>query len=78
MRTATPTQPAKPEDTLPRAPDLRENPLRAASTTRQRAQACTFVAFGATGDLMKRKLMPALYTLAAEGMLPAGFALIGV
>ena len=58
--------------------DLRENPLRATSTGRKRAESCALVAFGATGDLMKRKLMPAIYSLAAEGMLPAGFSLIGV
>ncbi|HEY3266826.1 MAG TPA: glucose-6-phosphate dehydrogenase [Armatimonadota bacterium] len=58
--------------------DLSQNPLRAASSLRRRADSCVFVAFGATGDLMGRKLMPALYTLAAEGMLPAGFALVGV
>jgi len=63
---------------LPRTLDLRENPLRSTSVSRRRAQPCAFVAFGATGDLMRRKLMPAIYTLAAEGMLPAGFALIGV
>jgi glucose-6-phosphate 1-dehydrogenase len=58
--------------------DLRDNPLRSATAVRRRAQSCTLVAFGATGDLMQRKLMPAIYSLAAEGMLPAGFALIGV
>ncbi|MGI8622234.1 MAG: glucose-6-phosphate dehydrogenase [Solirubrobacteraceae bacterium] len=34
--------------------------------------------FGATGDLAKRKLLPALYNLAHEGALPERFALIGV
>ncbi|HEY3414668.1 MAG TPA: glucose-6-phosphate dehydrogenase [Armatimonadota bacterium] len=58
--------------------DLRQNPLRSESAVRKRAQPCALVAFGATGDLMKRKLMPAIYSLAAEGMLPAGFSLIGV
>ena len=36
------------------------------------------VIFGATGDLSKRKLLPALYNLAHEGQLPERFALIGV
>ena len=36
------------------------------------------VIFGATGDLAKRKLLPALYNLAHEGQLPERFALIGV
>ncbi|HEY8672422.1 MAG TPA: glucose-6-phosphate dehydrogenase, partial [Candidatus Dormibacteraeota bacterium] len=33
--------------------------------------------FGASGDLTKRKLVPALYALAAEGSLPAGFTVVG-
>jgi glucose-6-phosphate 1-dehydrogenase len=38
----------------------------------------TLVIFGATGDLAKRKLLPALYNLAHEGQLPERFNLIGV
>ena len=38
----------------------------------------TLVIFGATGDLSRRKLLPALYNLAHEGQLPEHFALIGV
>lgn len=37
----------------------------------------TLVIFGATGDLARRKLLPALYNLAHEGSLPERFALIG-
>lgn len=37
----------------------------------------TLVLFGATGDLARRKLVPALYALAAAGLLPRGFNLIG-
>ena len=36
------------------------------------------VIFGATGDLTKRKLFPALYYLAKGGFLPEGFAVVGV
>ncbi len=36
------------------------------------------VLFGATGDLTKRKLLPALYNLAKEDFLPHTFAIIGV
>ncbi len=36
------------------------------------------VIFGATGDLTKRKLFPALYQLAAEHLLAPGFAVLGV
>jgi glucose-6-phosphate 1-dehydrogenase len=38
----------------------------------------TLVLFGATGDLAKRKLLPALYNLAHEGALPERFHLVGV
>src|SRR5258708_9515758 len=36
------------------------------------------VIFGASGDLTRKKLMPALYNLAIEGLLPADFAVVGV
>jgi glucose-6-phosphate 1-dehydrogenase len=36
------------------------------------------VIFGATGDLTKRKLFPALYNLAKQNFLPESFAIIGV
>ena len=36
------------------------------------------VIFGATGDLTKRKLLPALHNLGLEGMLPRSFAVLGV
>ncbi len=39
---------------------------------------CAMVIFGAGGDLTKRLLVPALYNLARTGLLPTGFALIGV
>jgi glucose-6-phosphate 1-dehydrogenase len=39
---------------------------------------CLMVIFGASGDLTKRLLMPALYNLICEDLLPAQFALIGV
>ena len=37
-----------------------------------------FVAFGVTGDLMKLKIIPALFALHAKGDLPHGFEIIGV
>jgi len=37
-----------------------------------------FVIFGATGDLARRKLFPALYNLSVEGLLPSGVAIVGV
>jgi glucose-6-phosphate 1-dehydrogenase len=38
----------------------------------------TLVIFGATGDLARRKLLPAIYNLAHEGALPERFNLVGV
>ena len=43
-----------------------------------RADPCTMVIFGATGDLTKRKLFPALYQLAAEHLIAPDFAVLGV
>ena len=39
---------------------------------------CLLVIFGASGDLTARKLAPALYNLAADGLLPAQFGVLGV
>src|SRR5271170_2597982 len=36
------------------------------------------IIFGASGDLTKRKLLPALFHLEQNGMLPAKFAIVGV
>ena len=41
-------------------------------------QPCTFVIFGATGNLAQRKLLPALYRLEQAGRIPVGSALVGV
>ncbi|HEX8077669.1 MAG TPA: hypothetical protein VF511_07630, partial [Chthoniobacterales bacterium] len=46
------------------------NPLREGLATRTVPQACSVVIFGATGDLTMRKLIPALYNIAADGELP--------
>ena len=53
------------------------NPLREGLSTRAVPQPCSIVIFGATGDLTHRKLVPALYNLAAEGELPPAVAVIG-
>ena len=43
-----------------------------------RAEPCVFVIFGASGDLTRRKLLPAIYNLAESGHLPDEFAVLGV
>ena len=48
------------------------------SETHKTADPCVMVIFGATGDLTKRKLFPALYNLAKDDFLPHTFAIIGV
>ncbi len=37
----------------------------------------TLVVFGASGDLTRRKLVPALYDLAYEGLMPERYAIVG-
>ncbi len=53
-----------------------ENPL-VEGLERLPVHPTSLVIFGATGDLAKRKLLPALYNLAHEGALPERFALVG-
>src|SRR5579863_3039849 len=53
------------------------NPLREGLRIKQSAEPCVMVIFGATGDLTHRKLLPALYNLALEHPLPAGFSVVG-
>ena len=55
-----------------------ENPFQDPLRFERRAPECAIAIFGATGDLTKRKLMPALYRLAYDRRLAAGFAVIGV
>ena len=54
-----------------------ENPL-VEGLERLPVHPTTLTIFGATGDLAKRKLLPALYNLAHEGAMPERFHLIGV
>jgi glucose-6-phosphate 1-dehydrogenase len=54
-----------------------ENPL-VEGLERLPVHPTTLVVFGATGDLARRKLLPALYNLAHDGSLPERFGLIGV
>src|SRR6266568_4125699 len=53
------------------------NPLREGLATRPVPQPCSIVIFGATGDLAHRKLVPALYNVAADGDLPPAVAILG-
>ncbi len=42
------------------------------------ADSCTMVVFGASGDLTHRKLIPSLYHLAAQKLLPDSFSFLGI
>jgi glucose-6-phosphate 1-dehydrogenase len=55
------------------------NPLRDPQDKRlpRIAGPCSLVIFGVTGDLARKKLMPAVYDLANRGLLPPGFGLVG-
>ena len=55
-----------------------DNPLREGIRLERTAEPCAVVIFGASGDLAKRKLIPALYRLVQERLLPAEFAIIGL
>jgi glucose-6-phosphate 1-dehydrogenase len=54
------------------------NPFQDPLRFERRVPECAMVIFGATGDLNKRKLMPALFRLAYDRRLSAGFAVVGV
>ena len=55
-----------------------ENPLLEGLQLSRRPEPCAMVIFGASGDLTKRKLFPALYSLAYRGLLPEQFGVVGV
>jgi glucose-6-phosphate 1-dehydrogenase len=55
-----------------------ENPLLEGLALMRMSDPCAFVIFGASGDLTRRKLFPALYSLALRRMLPEHFAVVGV
>jgi glucose-6-phosphate 1-dehydrogenase len=55
-----------------------ENPLLEGLRLRRTPDPCVLVIFGASGDLTRRKLFPALYSLALRRLLPERFGVIGV
>lgn len=59
--------------------EIDDNPLRDPQDRRlpRIAGPCGMVIFGVTGDLSRKKLMPAIYDLASRGLLPPGFSLVG-
>ncbi|NJR74392.1 MAG: glucose-6-phosphate dehydrogenase, partial [Scytonema sp. CRU_2_7] len=57
---------------------LTENPLRIGLQQQRVPEPSIVVFFGASGDLTKRKLIPALYNLAKGDLLSREFAVVGV
>ncbi|MGB6522151.1 MAG: glucose-6-phosphate dehydrogenase [Candidatus Cybelea sp.] len=70
-----------PDNTVVTAPVTADgaaaNPLRAGLPDDRITNPCTAVFFGASGDLFKRMLLPAVYSMRLNGTLPSDFALIG-
>jgi glucose-6-phosphate 1-dehydrogenase len=55
-----------------------DNPFQDPLRFERRVPECAMVIFGASGDLTKRKLVPALFRLAYDRRLSAGFAVVGI
>ncbi len=76
---------AKPEPAAPleapagTPPASKRNPLRDPRDRRlpRVPEPCALVVFGVTGDLARKKLLPAVYDLANRGLLPPDFVLLG-
>src|SRR5882724_6050366 len=56
---------------------LSVNPLTFGVAKTLLPQPCVLVIFGAAGDLAWRKLLPAVYNLNVDGVLPSHFAVVG-
>ena len=59
------------------APAVLPNPLREGLAEERVPEPAAMVIFGASGDLAHRKLLPALYSLTRDRLLPARFAIVG-
>ena len=72
MTTSVP--PVSPRHVAARA----SNVLQLLGSERRQADPCTIVILGANGDLAKRKLLPAIYQLAKDKLLPDGCDVLGI
>ncbi len=66
------------EPAVARVPVPDENPLLEGLRIPRTPEPFVFTIFGASGDLTQRKLLPALYSLAANGYLPERYGIVGV
>lgn len=62
---------------MPSETNVPENPLRRGLSPRKAPSPAALVLFGASGDLTRRKLLPALFHLARNGYLPPKLAVVG-
>jgi glucose-6-phosphate 1-dehydrogenase len=65
-------------DTQSVTTETEENPLLEGLGLRRMPEPCILAIFGATGDLTRRKIFPALYALAVRKLLPEHFAILGI
>jgi glucose-6-phosphate 1-dehydrogenase len=74
-----PPTPAASPATSPIGSPVSPNPLRDPADRRlpRIPEPCALVVFGVTGDLSRKKLLPAIYDLANRGLLPNDFVLLG-
>jgi glucose-6-phosphate 1-dehydrogenase len=66
------------EDTLSVETETQPNPLLEGLELRRKPEPCVLAIFGASGDLTRRKIFPALYSLAMRRLLPEQFAILGI
>jgi glucose-6-phosphate 1-dehydrogenase len=78
MSSATAPPPAAPSVSEQRASRPAEEQFAPGMRAAQVPPPLALVIFGATGDLTRRKLIPALFNLFCEGLLPERFAVLGV
>jgi len=55
-----------------------ENPLEEGLVQQRSSESCVIVIFGASGDLTRRKLIPSLFRLRKQGLLPHNLAVVGI
>ena len=59
-------------------PPIQRIDIKPAQESLAPVEPCTLVIFGGSGDLARRRLIPALYNLLLDGLLPANFAVLGL
>ena len=59
-------------------PPVTKIDIKLAPETLPPAEPCTLVIFGGSGDLARRRLIPALYNLLLDGLLPSSYAVLGL